>query len=484
MADSPSPSPSQRPTSRDTDGNVTKKSAQESQHSSHLLESFISDGPSATESLDLGPAFGRARALIEAKTGGALVTSYSRSEIEELVKLRNYEKDCDVDFVAAVSKALAGHGERAKQFFMGLVSGIEITTAEGEKMWSQAEEVSRSDRQKAVHQLMEWIAEDKPVQFESWMEDCVPLVVIDNINDGSRGLAQIAHFYLEGVLAVQADKKHHEFYLYDSDASVWRQVGDGGVKDKLSYVFEEVLGKMIDRESVEQAKRCASEVDDDGCGDDVDKLFQSRVKSLLEVVRKMRCPNGLSGVLKPLASKCRITDIETRLDAKLHLLGVKNGVIDLRTGVLRQRVKEDMLCHLVNAKYDPSVDTKWFDDLVLSIMADDEDMASFLQTFLGYCITGENKDEIFTFFTSPGNPFQTSRLSKERLETFGLPVSAFFDASFCKIRVERMETHFLPKNLSPTLMHGEDGDPSFLFWTCLKFRRRGWRPRILDLRAS
>ncbi len=180
MADSPSPSLSQRPTSRDTDGNVTKKSALESQQSSHLLESFTDNAPASTESLDLGRAFGRAKTLIEAKIGGALVVSYSRSEIEELVKLRNYERDCDVGFVTVVGKALAGLGERAKQIFMGFVSGIEITVAEGEKMWSQAGLVSRSERQKAVHKLMEWIAEDNAVEFERWMDKCVPLVVIDN----------------------------------------------------------------------------------------------------------------------------------------------------------------------------------------------------------------------------------------------------------------------------------------------------------------
>ena len=194
-----SPSLSQRPTSRDTDGNVIKKSALESQQSSHLLESFTSDGPASTEGLDLGPPFGRAKNLIEVKTGGALVVSYSRSEIEELVRLGNYERDFDVSFEKVVGKALAGHGKQAKQFFKGLVGGIEITTAEGDKLWSQAKVASRAVRQKAVHKLMEWVAEDNPVKFERWMEDCVPLVVIDNINDGSRGLAQIAHFYLEGI---------------------------------------------------------------------------------------------------------------------------------------------------------------------------------------------------------------------------------------------------------------------------------------------
>ncbi len=243
-------------------------------------------------------------------------------------------------------------------------------------------------------------------------------------------MAQIAHFYLEGVLAVQADKKTDNFYLYDSEASVWRQIGDGGVKDRLSYVFEEVLGKMIDRVSVDHAKRCAL-VDGDGSGVD-DKIFVSRVKSLLELVRKMRCTNGLSGVLKPLASKCHITDIETSLDAKPQLLGVRNGVIDLRTGVLRQRMKEDMLHRLVDVDYDPGVDTKWFDDIVMSIMAGDMNMAGFLQRYLGYCITGENKDEIFTFFTSPGEFPSTSISVKEREETFKLPV---YESG------ERMETH-------------------------------------------
>ena len=133
MADSPSPSPSQRPTSRDTDGNVTKKSAQESENSSPLLESPLKE---AVESLDLGPAFERARAQIERTTGGALVVSYSRSKIVELVKLRNYERDSDVGFMTALCEALGGHGNKAKQWFMDLIrDGFDYTDAEGEGLW-------------------------------------------------------------------------------------------------------------------------------------------------------------------------------------------------------------------------------------------------------------------------------------------------------------------------------------------------------------
>ena len=189
-----SPSPSQSPTSRDTDGNVTKKSAQESERSSCQTQSHEIDTSPKIESVGLAPAFERARALIEGKTGGALVISYSLKEIEDLVRWRNYDRDFDAEFMTALSKALVGHGNPAKAMFMHLVRDGD---AEGEKMWSQAENATRSDRQKAVHKLMEWIAEDNAVEFERWMDRCVPLVVVDNINDGIRGLAQIAHFYLE-----------------------------------------------------------------------------------------------------------------------------------------------------------------------------------------------------------------------------------------------------------------------------------------------
>lgn len=91
-----------------------------------------------------------------------------------------------------------------------------------------------------------------------------------------------------------------------------------------------------------------------------------------------------------------------KLDTSKHLLGVRNGVIDLRTGKLRQALPEDMVCRELEVEYDENMDTAFIDNLILTIQAEDEEMAKYMQKLLGYGLTGEVCEEIFVFFTNGG----------------------------------------------------------------------------------
>jgi putative DNA primase/helicase len=90
------------------------------------------------------------------------------------------------------------------------------------------------------------------------------------------------------------------------------------------------------------------------------------------------------------------------LDSIPHLLGVLNGVVDLRTGAVRPREPEDCIFTVLNMVYDPEAPVACIDEIVSSIMADDEAKMRFLQKLLGYGITGEVSEEIFAVFTGSG----------------------------------------------------------------------------------
>ena len=90
------------------------------------------------------------------------------------------------------------------------------------------------------------------------------------------------------------------------------------------------------------------------------------------------------------------------LDSCGHLLGVLNGVVDLSSGELRARTKEDLISTIVPVRYDPEGDDPWIGKTIAAIMADDEEMVEYLQRLLGYCITGEVSEDIFIVFTNSG----------------------------------------------------------------------------------
>ena len=62
---------------------------------------------------------------------------------------------------------------------------------------------------------------------------------------------------------------------------------------------------------------------------------------------------------------------------------MKNGVIDLMTGKLRKREPEDMIYTVLDIVYDEHADTTVMQNVVLSAMADDAEMAEYLQRLLG-----------------------------------------------------------------------------------------------------
>ena len=70
------------------------------------------------------------------------------------------------------------------------------------------------------------------------------------------------------------------------------------------------------------------------------------------------------------------------------LLGVKNGVVDLRTGSFSQPRPEDRISKQAGAAYDPSEECPRFQRFMAEVQPDAE-VRSFLQRWAGYVLTGD-----------------------------------------------------------------------------------------------
>jgi putative DNA primase/helicase len=133
------------------------------------------------------------------------------------------------------------------------------------------------------------------------------------------------------------------------------------------------------------------------------KLLQRAKDALRSVIKYMRSYTGMRHVAEIAGELLYAEDgFEQRLDNFPHLLPVRNGVVDLRTGALRARTKEDMLYKVVNVEYDALADCTLIRQTVLEAMADDAEVADFLQLLLGYGITGDVSEEVFVVFTGSG----------------------------------------------------------------------------------
>lgn len=75
-------------------------------------------------------------------------------------------------------------------------------------------------------------------------------------------------------------------------------------------------------------------------------------------------------------------------DSDPMLLGVQNGVVDLRTGSLRSGRLEDYIRKAATVAYNPNARAPRWEQFILEIVDGNQDLACFLQRLLGYFITG------------------------------------------------------------------------------------------------
>ena len=93
---------------------------------------------------------------------------------------------------------------------------------------------------------------------------------------------------------------------------------------------------------------------------------------------------------------------EAAIDADPWLLGVQNGVIELKTGNFRPARREDYITKQAGAVYDPGARCpEWLRFLGMA-MEGNEDTISYLQRVSGYLLTGDVSEEALFLFYGDG----------------------------------------------------------------------------------
>jgi putative DNA primase/helicase len=97
-----------------------------------------------------------------------------------------------------------------------------------------------------------------------------------------------------------------------------------------------------------------------------------------------------------------IAIVPADLDRDPWLFNCSNGTINLRTGKLREHDPNDLLTKLSPVDFDLDTKCPLFDAFLLRIMAGDTARIDFLQAFLGYCMTGDVREHVLTFWYGSG----------------------------------------------------------------------------------
>jgi putative DNA primase/helicase len=84
------------------------------------------------------------------------------------------------------------------------------------------------------------------------------------------------------------------------------------------------------------------------------------------------------------------------------LLGVMNGVLDLRSGRLLPISPDVLVSKRCNVAFDPEATCPSFIRFLAEVQPDDE-IRACLKRFVGYCLTGDVGEQMFAFFHGGGN---------------------------------------------------------------------------------
>ena len=85
------------------------------------------------------------------------------------------------------------------------------------------------------------------------------------------------------------------------------------------------------------------------------------------------------------------------LDRDSWLLNVKNGTIDLRTGVIREPEKDDLITKYIDVQYNPEAKCPTWLAFLDRVMGGDDQLIDFLHRSVGYSLSGDIREQCLFF---------------------------------------------------------------------------------------
>ncbi len=103
----------------------------------------------------------------------------------------------------------------------------------------------------------------------------------------------------------------------------------------------------------------------------------------------------------------KISTTASMLDQQVWLLPCRNGVLDLKRGILSPGRPEDLMTKRLDIDYDPEADYSFWQQVIEDIAVDPQvkgsaELPGFLQRLFGYAATGNVNEEALVIFIGPG----------------------------------------------------------------------------------
>jgi P4 family phage/plasmid primase-like protien len=233
---------------------------------------------------------------------------------------------------------------------------------------------------KSIHY---WARQDNPIRYSELTAKLPIEFLIANIGEGDKGLANIFAKAFEGTLvSIAHTPTKTTYWAFRQKDGLWCEVNTAYIITLFTEHMKVILTPL--------AIKIAAEYKDVADNEE-GKAQKKKMEATLSLITQMTLTRTATKCLPQIETKIKVPkEWEDRLNNNPAVLPVSNGVLCLRTAVLRPYELEDYLTYKLEVAYDADADTSKQTEFIGQVLHGDKDAEGFLQYFLGYCLTGEN----------------------------------------------------------------------------------------------
>jgi putative DNA primase/helicase len=156
-------------------------------------------------------------------------------------------------------------------------------------------------------------------------------------------------------------------------------------------------------------------------------IYQEAIEAANDEKRKQLAKHGvksegkyaIKAMVELAQSEPGIPVQPAELDAGPWLLNVLNGTLELRTGILREHRREDLLTKMAPVEYDPGAACPTWRSFLSTIMAEPDGrpkrrLIAFLRRAVGYALTGSTEEQVLLMGYGTGSNGKSTCLETVR----------------------------------------------------------------------
>lgn len=149
-------------------------------------------------------------------------------------------------------------------------------------------------------------------------------------------------------------------------------------------------------------------------------------KSAVSWARRSRTFRTLEGTLRSASKVEPVADEGTNWDRNPWLLGVRDGVVDLKTGSRRAGLPEDRITKVSPVSFGPTAECPRWMQFLGEVFLEDQALIDYVHKAVGYTLTGDTREQCF-FLCYGGGQNGKSKFTKILSSLLGRELTTTLD---------------------------------------------------------